>query len=162
MTGVEIAEAFNTANTRTNWRARAVALKNRDTVHFEDRTGLIHLVYDCSTCEFMVSFKAAVASFGDYANAIARALLTVLTSLQAAGLAFVAPAGLEGMEIVIKHGGIGNQVTVRYTAPRTANGIVEAFRAAYGDNLPDVITADGTVMDYKTEADRATDGTELL
>lgn len=117
MTGAEIAEAFNTANTRTNWRARAITLKNRDTVHFEDRTGLIHLVYDCTSGDFMVSFKSAVASFGDYANSIARGLLTVLTSLQAGGASFAAPAGLEGMEIVIKHGGIGNQVSVRYDAP---------------------------------------------
>lgn len=159
MTGVEIAEAFNTANTRTNWRARAVTLKNRDTVHFEDRTGLIHLVYDCSTGEFMVSFKAAVASFGDYANAIARALLTVLTSLQAAGLAFVAPAGLEGMEIVIKHGGIGNQVSVRYTA------LAVYEHKAYGmrsDGTLGEINADNPAIDDRGDWMNHSAGEELL
>lgn len=117
MTAAELAEAFNTACPRKNWKARGTSHMNRDIVHFEDRTGLVHLSYDCSTGEFGVSFKNAVASFGDYANGIARALLTVLSALQAGGAPFMAPQGLEGMEIVIKHGGIGNQVSVRYTAP---------------------------------------------
>lgn len=152
MTGQEIAEAFNTASIRKNWKARAMGHKNRDVVHFEDRTGLIHLQYDTSTGEFLVTFKEAVASFGDYSNAIARGLLTVLSGLQAGGAPFVAPTGLEGMEIVIKHGGIGNQVSVRVGAPTVANAAYA--NKAYGmrsDGTLGEITADNPAMEFSAD-----------
>jgi hypothetical protein len=114
MTGAELAEAFNTACPRKNWRARAVAKGGNEIVHFEDRTGLVHLSYVVARGEFLVVFKQAVASFGDYANAICKALVTVLSGLQAGGAPFPAPPSLADAEIVIKHGGIGGQISVRW------------------------------------------------
>lgn len=112
-----MAEAFNASNTRLYWGARPISTTNKKLVYFANKTGAVSLQYDTDTGLFHVVFNRAVASFGDYANAIAKALLTVLSTLEAGGMPFSAPQGLEGMEIVLVHHGIGSNVTVRPPSP---------------------------------------------
>ena len=114
MTAEQIAEAFNTASPRGQWRAFNSEAGGISQVHFEDHKAMVAFKYIINTGEFQVVFRKAVGSFGDYANSIARGLTTILSALQAAGLPFVAHKSPEGVQIIIKHNGIGNQVSCRY------------------------------------------------
>jgi hypothetical protein len=99
-----IAEAFGVNCPKKNWAARVVKVTRGDKltelVSFKDRQGLISIVYDTERQRFSVTFEKALASWGDYNNAIAKWLQTVLTALQAGGLPFEAPASLD--DIIIR------------------------------------------------------------
>ena len=121
VTGNSIAEAFTVNCTRKNWFCRQYTINGaegpREQVSFNDRQGLVSLTYDVQTGEnrrFSVSFNKAVASWGDYTNAIGKALQTVLSALEAGGLPFVAP--VDPSETIVKTiwGGIGGVCTVEY------------------------------------------------
>jgi hypothetical protein len=130
LTAERIAEAFNTASNRGAWRAVQQNKGSRSTVTFDDDKGMVKFIYvvDNSTTTngkvgvgdaglFLVQFRKTIGNFGDYANAIARGLASILSALQAAGLPFHAPQGPEGVEIIIKHHGVGNMVSARYLDP---------------------------------------------
>jgi hypothetical protein len=114
-----IAEAFNVNCPKKNWSARIVRTEYGGRLHeavsFKDRSGLLTLVYDVDEGDcrkFSVIFNKAQASWGDYTNAIARGLHTVLSALQAGGLAFVAPVAVDAIIVRTQFGGIGGNVTV--------------------------------------------------
>lgn len=119
LTAEQIAEAFNTASPRQQWKAHAFTKNNGaiNQVHFTSLQGMVQFIYVLETGEFLVKFVKVIAAFGDYANAIARGLASILSCLQAGGLPFVAPKGPEGVEIIIKHNGVGNMVSARYLDP---------------------------------------------
>lgn len=113
MSAYEIAECFNTASTRVHWRA-VLNSNGKPSVVFADKhSGIIRLIYVPQDDVWLVQFKQVVASFANYANAIAKAYVSVLQALQAGGAPFQAPETLEQVEIVIRHGGLGNVVEVR-------------------------------------------------
>lgn len=113
MTAEEIAEAFNTASARGFWKAKHLNTKGKTFVLFDDDKSMVSFQYVLDTQEFQVKFRKVTGQFGDYANAIARGLTTILTALQAGGAPFKAPESAEGVEIVVKHNGAGNAVTCR-------------------------------------------------
>lgn len=117
MTAVEIAETFNACSARGVWKARPSGVGNKTMVWFDDNNSMVQFSYIVETGEFLVKFRKVVGSFGDYANAIARGLTSILSALQAGGLPFIAPKSHEGVEILIKHNGIGNMVSCRYLDP---------------------------------------------
>ena len=117
MTAEEIAEAFNVASERGKWDARSFKSGGSNQVHFDDHKSMVSFVYLVGEDHFLVKFRKTIGAFGDYANAIARGLTSILSALQAAGLPFVAPRSAEGIEIIVKHNGIGNQVSCRYLDP---------------------------------------------
>lgn len=121
VTGITIAEAFTVNCPRKNWSARQYTMHGpegpREQVSFSDRQGLVSLTYDVQTGDkrrFSVSFNKAVASWGDYTNAIAKALQTVLSALEAGGLPFVAPVDPSDIIVRTVWGGIGGVCTVEY------------------------------------------------
>lgn len=115
----QLTEAFATNCPKKNWGARIIRVDRGGTlveiVSFKDRQGLISLQYDCERGQyrrFNVIFEKALASWGDYNNAIAKGLQTVLTALQAGGLPFVAPASLD--DIVVRTTPLTGFTTVEY------------------------------------------------
>lgn len=105
LTADKVADAFND-RTPEHWRARPY-LKGRNNgvfnaVSFTYRRGLIRLLMDCDAPlgrGFQVKFEKHMASFGDYTNAIQKALYMVLASLRDAGLAPEVAADLEPRQI---------------------------------------------------------------
>lgn len=126
---LEVVMAFNTASSRKHWKA-TLNSQGKPSVIFQDvHAGMIRLIFIPGDNVWLVQFKQAVASFSSYCNAIARAYVSVTQALQAGGIPIVAPERLEQVEIVIKHGGLGNMVSVK----------VENFSL---DTIDDTITED--------------------
>ena len=150
MDGHSIALAFNTANQKKSWTARAsVRSGGVDVVHFTSANGMVTLVYEVADNRFAVKFNKLHGAWGDYITAIARSLYGVLNTLKAAGLAFEAPPSPEGIEIVATKGA-ANTVYVRYVPPAPATvaqatmpelrvvGVSPALGAPYdGTTTPD-------------------------
>lgn len=115
-TAEDIAEAFGVNCPKRNWAARIVKVTRGDKltelVSFKDRQGLISIQYDTERDTFAVIFEKALASWGDYNNAIAKGLHTILTALQAGGLPFVAPASLD--DIIIRTNPISGYTLVSF------------------------------------------------
>ena len=103
LTSAEIALAFNGANTRKTWTARANSRPEtgRDMVHFATTTGIVGLAYNVSDGRFQVTFNKFHSAWGDYVKAVARALHVVLSTLKAAGLPFDAPPSAAGVELIV-------------------------------------------------------------
>lgn len=103
LTSAEIALAFNNANTRKTWTARANSRpeSGRDMVHFSTTTGIVALSYNCMDGRFQVQFNRMHATWGDYVKSIARTLHIVLNTLKASGLPIDAPASAAGVEVVV-------------------------------------------------------------
>lgn len=103
MNGTEIAIAFNTANDKAHWMARAINRERKgvvsDVVHFEGRGGMVSLAYHVADGRFAVTFSKFQGAWGDYIKAIARSLFVVLNTLKAGGLPFEAPPTLAGIVI---------------------------------------------------------------
>ena len=100
MIAVEVALAFNTANTRKSWIARPNSRDAGDTVLFTAPTNLVALVLHCSTGQYEVRFNKFQAAWGDYIKSIARSLYVVLSTLKASGMDMEAPETYVGMEVV--------------------------------------------------------------
>lgn len=113
-----IAMAFNTANDKKLWKARANSRPQggTDMVHFNSTNGMVTLSYNAVDGKFSVKFNKLHGAWGDYISAIARSLYTVLNTLKAAGLPFEAPPSPEGVEIIATKGA-ANVVYVRYVPP---------------------------------------------
>lgn len=114
-----IAEAFNVNCPKKHWTARIVRAHYqgimREMVSFKDRTGLITLTYDADDGDcrkFAISWNRAHAVWGDYINAIAKGLHTVMAALQAGGLPFVAPVSLDDIIVRTQFAAVGGRVTV--------------------------------------------------
>lgn len=113
-----IALAFNTANDKKTWIARANSRPagGTDMVHFNAQNGMVTLSYNAVDGKFTVKFNKLHGAWGDYVTAIARSLYVVLNTLKAAGLPFEAPPSPEGVEIIATKGA-ANVVYVRYVPP---------------------------------------------
>jgi hypothetical protein len=95
-------------------------------VIFQDkRGGMVKFIFIPQDDIWYVEFKQAVAAFGHYANAIAKGYVSILQALQSGGAPVVAPEGLEGVEIVIRHSSVGNAVTVRLATNPVTNFLVD-------------------------------------
>ena len=103
LTAAEIVLAFNQENTRQKWHARAHSKpeEGQDLVNFYGPSSLIQLTYNAVTGDFMVRFNKYQSSFGDYLNAISRALIYVLQTLKKAGLPFDAPQSPKGVRVSV-------------------------------------------------------------
>lgn len=103
LTAADIVMAFGQENTRRGWNARAHSKPEEgiDLVNFYGPSALVQLTYNAMTGEFTVRFNKFHSSFGDYLNAIARALVYVLQTLKRAGLPFDAPQSPKGVRVSV-------------------------------------------------------------
>lgn len=91
----ELAQAFNAAAARENWRAYTGGTRTMPTVIFKSKTAMVELTYFVETKNFLVAFSKATCSFGDFMGATARSLMAVLTALKASGYDVPAPMELD-------------------------------------------------------------------
>lgn len=87
----EIAQAFNAATERQNWKAYVGGSRTVPTVIFKSRSAMVELTYYPSSGAFAVLFSKATCAFGDFMASAHRAVLTVLTALKASGYPVSAP-----------------------------------------------------------------------
>jgi len=91
----ELAQTFNAATERQNWRAYVGGTRNLPTVIFKSKTAMVELTYYTESNTFAVAYFKATCSFGDFMGSSHRALLTVLTALKASGHPVSAPLDLD-------------------------------------------------------------------
>lgn len=103
LAAAEIVQAFNAANEKQGWSARANsrASAGLELVIFSNPSTLLDLKYNAQDGRFEVKFNKTQAAFGDYIKGIAKALFYVLTTLQKAGLPFAAPPSYAGVQVII-------------------------------------------------------------
>lgn len=91
----ELAQAFNAATERQNWRAYVGGTRNLPTVIFKSKSAMVELTYFTENNTFQVAYFKATCSFGDFMGSSHRSLLTVLTALKASGYPVSAPLELD-------------------------------------------------------------------
>lgn len=126
----ELAQAFNAATERENWKAWVGGTRNLPTVIFKSKTAMVELTYYTASNTFAIVFQKATCAFGDFMLSAHRSLLTVLTALKASGHQVSAPVELdEGVlrieydprtkEALVSLANVGDDWQVNNPAPST-------------------------------------------